>query len=128
MDVSALAGGALIGFSAALFWLLNGRIAGVSGMVSRVVEGNHQAVAFVAGLFSVGMVLAWSNATPSTRLSGVGLAVVAGALVGAGTFLANGCTSGHGVIGISRLSRRSIVATCVFMVAAGVTVLVRGWL
>ena len=125
----AVAGGLLIGAAAALLLLLTGRIAGVSGMLAtmvRVADAGppwRLAAAFVFGL-PLGTVLA------STRLrepqvdvtSSIPLLIVAGLLVGFGTRLGNGCTSGHGVCGIGRLSFRSIAATMVFMASAVATV------
>ena len=112
--IVALAGGLLIGLSAALFLLLSGRVAGVSGLVARaagIADGGpprRQALAFVAGL-PLG---AWLIVTSSLPLL-----IAAGLLVGFGTRLGNGCTSGHGVCGISRLSPRSMAATAAFMLA-----------
>jgi uncharacterized protein len=123
-------GGALIGSSAALLWLLNGRIAGVSGIFARALapaRGDFAwRLAFVAGL-PVGAALV---ALAAGDLHGfaitprVPLLVSGGLLVGFGSALGNGCTSGHGVCGISRGSRRSIAATGVFMTTGALTVLV----
>jgi len=126
-----IAGGVAIGTAAALLLILSGRIAGVSGMVAaaaRIADKGPpwpQAAAFVVGL-PVG---AWLVATfvrmPTIEISSsVPLLVAAGLLVGIGTRLGNGCTSGHGVCGLARLSRRSIVATMTFLVAGFVTVFV----
>lgn len=126
-----IAGGLLIGLAAALFLLLNGRIAGVSGMAAiatRIAsEGApwRQAAAFVLGLpLGAGIVAVLIHKPAVIVTSSVPLLVVAGILVGYGTRLGNGCTSGHGVCGIARLSPRSIVATGIFMVSAVVTVFV----
>jgi len=125
----ALAGGALIGLAAALFVLLNGRIAGISGVLGGLlapVRGDiGWRVAFVAGL--LGAPLAWAlfAAWPATQIdAGTGTLVAAGLLVGIGTRYGSGCTSGHGVCGLARLSPRSLVATLAFMGAGFATVYV----
>lgn len=118
-------GGALIGAAAALLLLANGRIAGVSGIVGRVWASEDRAwrLAFAAGLVLGGVALwiihpqAFGAITRST-----GELALAGALVGVGTQLANGCTSGHGVCGIGRGSVRSIAATLTFMAAGALVV------
>jgi len=120
----ALAGGALIGLSASLLLMLTGRIAGISGIVgglrTSAGRGKDEAswrLAFVIGLLAGGVALfvyrpqSFDGAATVNPL----LVALAGVLVGVGTTLGNGCTSGHGVCGISRLSKRSIVATCIFM-------------
>ena len=126
----SLAGGALIGLAAVMLMASNGRIAGVSGIVSRLLppaaerEGRGEGLAFVVGLL-LALPLWWMLAAeppPLTLVGGLPLLIVAGLSVGFGSALGNGCTSGHGVCGISRLSIRSIVATCVFMLTAVVTV------
>lgn len=119
--VSALIGGALIGLGALLLWLLMGRIAGISGIVSNALftrSDRSWRLAFVVGLLVgplvVGLVLAdFSYTTPALDWR----VLVAGLLVGLGTGWGAGCTSGHGICGMGRLSRRSIVATVIFMVA-----------
>jgi hypothetical protein len=125
----SLAGGALIGASAVLLLLVTGRIPGISGIVRRLLPpyGNSaplEAAAFVAALFASPFVwtLATGEAVRQTVTDSVSLAAIAGLLVGAGVFAARGCTSGHGVCGLARLSRRSIVATGVFMATAAATV------
>ena len=121
--MQALGGGLLIGAGAAVLLLLNGKIAGVSGILANVVErhgGEHGwRLAFIAGL--VVPALVWGVGDPQLPTSWP-LALVAGLLVGAGTRLGNGCTSGHGVCGLANLSLRSLVATLVFMSAAIATV------
>ena len=123
---SAVAGGVLIGLAASLLLLAKGRIAGVSGMVAGLLPPERaewpDRLWFLAGLFSSGVVAMWIapqliGASPrsSAWLGAAGL------LVGAGTRLAGGCTSGHGVCGISRFSPRSIVATAVFVACAMLT-------
>jgi uncharacterized membrane protein YedE/YeeE len=126
---SALIGGAIIGAAAALFAVLNGRIAGVSGILgglARPQAGDVSwRIAFVAGL--VAAPLAWGlvAALPEIRVdAGYATLAAAGLLVGVGTRYGGGCTSGHGVCGISRASPRSIAATLAFMAAGLVTVYV----
>lgn len=129
--VVAIAGGLLIGTAAALLLLLNGGIAGVSGMLATATgigTGGppwQQAVAFVVGL-PLGAVLVATFVSPPDLVIAASPAalIVAGLLVGFGTRLGNGCTSGHGVCGMARLSPRSIVATLTFMCAAALTVFV----
>ncbi len=124
-----LAGGLLIGVASSLLWLTHGRIAGISGIVGGLTSAERGdrawRVAFVAGLLGGGalMWLAVPGAFGRPRISLVAIAA-AGLLVGVGTTLANGCTSGHGVCGISRLSKRSLIATSTFMVTAALTVFV----
>ena len=124
---SALIGGAIIGGAAALFAVLNGRIAGVSGILgglARPQAGDVSwRIAFVAGL--VAAPLALLAALPEIRVDASFPALVAaGLLVGIGTRYGGGCTSGHGVCGISRASPRSIAATVAFMAAGFATVYV----
>ena len=125
----ALAGGALIGTAAAVLLLLSGRIAGVSGMLASAVriadQGApwKQAAAFILGLPLGAWLIASGVRAPDIAItSSVPVLIIAGLLVGFGTRMANGCTSGHGVCGIARLSGRSIVATAVFMATAISTV------
>lgn len=127
----SLAGGMLIGLAAVLLMASNGRIAGVSGIVSRLLppaadrEGRGERLAFVGGLLLA--LPLWLLFAPAPALQIPGellLLAIAGLLVGFGSAYGNGCTSGHGVCGISRLSWRSIVATCTFMLTAVVTVYV----
>jgi len=128
--ISALIGGALIGLAAALLLLLNGRIAGISGIVGDILRssGNDRGwrVAFVAGLVAGPLVyqLIAGHLVPVTIDANLALLVIGGLLVGFGTNLGSGCTSGHGVCGIARLSPRSIAATMIFMAAGGVTVFI----
>ncbi|ABE65185.1 protein of unknown function DUF395, YeeE/YedE (plasmid) [Nitrobacter hamburgensis X14] len=127
---SALAGGSLIGLAAALLLLLNGRIAGVSGIlggiIGAIVPEATWRVAFIAGLVLSSVVYAASGATlPRISIDhSVGALIIAGLLVGFGTRLGSGCTSGHGVCGMARGSRRSLVATAVFMGTSILTVFV----
>ena len=125
---AAVAGGVLIGTAAGLLLLLSGRIAGVSGMAARasgISEGGtpwNQAVAFVVGLPAGAALISALVRQPQVDVtSSVPLLLLAGSLVGFGTRLGNGCTSGHGVCGLARLSPRSIAATFAFM-AAGLAV------
>lgn len=124
---AALAGGALIGLAAALLWLLNGRIAGISGVLGgllKPVRGDIAwRIAFVLGIMAAPLVYALI-ATPVTPQidASFPVLIVAGLLVGVGTRYGSGCTSGHGVCGVSRLSPRSLVATACFMAAGFVTV------
>lgn len=118
----AIAGGALIGTAAALLLLLSGRIAGVSGMLARAVgladSGPQQshALAFVLGLPIGAILIAAFVRTPDVIVtSSIPLIIAGGVLVGFGTRLGNGCTSGHGVCGMARLSPRSLAATATFM-------------
>lgn len=123
-----LLGGALIGTAGALFLLLNGRIMGASGLIGGLVDGSghhdwQERAALIAGLFVVPAVLALAFGGAETHLtSNVVVIVIGGLLVGLGTRMANGCTSGHGVCGISRLSLRGIVATLIYIGAGAVTV------
>ncbi len=122
--LSAAIGGALIGLAAALLMLLAGRIAGISGILSGcLARGNGDRawrLAFLGGLILApltGAVVGYGLAAPQMPAS-YGVTVAAGLLVGFGTRLGGGCTSGHGVCGIARLSPRSITATAVFMTTA----------
>ncbi|WP_043480065.1 YeeE/YedE family protein [Janthinobacterium sp. HH01] len=124
---SALLGGILIGAAAAMLVLLNGRIAGISGILGgllRPARGDILwRIAFIAGLIiapiAYGVFYAWPEIQAEAD---AGALIAAGLLVGVGTRYGSGCTSGHGVCGISRLSPRSITATVVFMAAGFVTV------
>ena len=125
--VSALAGGALIGLAATVLYALLGRIAGISGILNAALEepaDRDWRIAFLLGL--VAAASAWlflAGAAPRSGFPWPWL-VAAGVLVGFGTRLGNGCTSGHGICGLARLSRRSLVAVLVFMGAAFATVYV----
>jgi len=122
-----VAGGALIGSGAALLVLSSGRIAGVSGVVGNLLEGDVGPqcwrIPFLVGLLIPAIYLA-ALAAPVTHAGGVWWLAAAGLLVGFGTRLGSGCTSGHGVCGIANFSRRSLVATLVFMTVAMLTVFV----
>ena len=128
--LSAAIGGALIGLSAVLLMLSAGRIAGVSGIFSGLLnlrsEDKGWRVTFIAGLILAPVIAGWIGygmAQPKLP-SNWAVIVAAGLLVGFGSRLGGGCTSGHGICGIGRLSPRSITATIVFMVTAVVTVAV----
>jgi uncharacterized protein len=132
----ALAGGMLIGLAATLLWFGAGRVAGVSGIFGRLLEPAHaentsngtarqESVAFLVGLLAVGVLCNFvAPQVFGSPASGLGAAAIAGLFVGAGTRLGSGCTSGHGVCGISRGSWRSIAATCMFMATGFITVYV----
>jgi uncharacterized protein len=124
---TALAGGVLIGLAAALLLVMNGRIAGISGILGGVFrcKGNDCAwrAAFVGGLVFAPFAWRWFGSLPQVALeSGSGLLIAAGLLVGFGTRLGSGCTSGHGVCGLARLSPRSLAATLAFMATGFATV------
>ena len=129
--ISALTGGLLIGLSVALFFILNGRMIGISGIASNfLVSKNNRIDNF---LFLIGLILGpliynlisgkEINISISSSLI---LLIIGGSLVGFGTRLSSGCTSGHGISGISRFSLRSIIATITFMTVGMLTVLVTG--
>jgi hypothetical protein len=124
--LTAAAGGALIGAAAVMLLALNGRLAGVSGILARVLEGSADRawrVAFLVGLvLGAGVWYALGGAPPHARAGfPAPLLAAAGVLVGFGTALSNGCTSGHGVCGLGRLSLRSLVATLAFLATAVAT-------
>ncbi|QVM93900.1 YeeE/YedE family protein [Pseudomonas entomophila] len=126
---SALAGGALIGLAAGLFAVANGRIAGISGLLGSLLqsggEGRDEKVCFLLGLTAAPLLWQVFLAMPLVHFSTAPWALmVAGLLVGLGTRYGGGCTSGHGVCGLSRLSPRSALATLCFMAAGFVTVFV----
>lgn len=126
---TAFAGGMLIGLAAALFVLLNGRIAGISGILGGLMRpaGGDIAwrAAFIVGLVAAPLVYLLFAALPRPQIdASYGALVAAGLLVGIGTRYGSGCTSGHGVCGLARLSPRSLVATLAFMGAGFVTVFV----
>jgi hypothetical protein len=126
--IASSLGGALLGIACSLLFFANGRILGISGIVGEIplapVGDRAWRAVFIAGLLSGGLafllvdrsVLAFASEQTTP------IAIAAGLLVGVGTRLGNGCTSGHGLCGIARLSKRSIVATLVFMVTGALTV------
>jgi uncharacterized membrane protein YedE/YeeE len=128
--LSAAIGGGLIGLSAVLLMLLTGRIAGISGIFGGLLsfksDDRDWRIAFIAGLILAPLIAGWiGHAMPTPKLPASWTVIIgAGLLVGFGTRLGSGCTSGHGICGIARLSSRSIVATIVFMLAAIATVAV----
>ncbi len=126
--IMGMVGGGIIGIAVSLFLLLNGRVAGISGIVNGLVgsEKNERGwrLSFVLGLLFGGLFMLWfdSKVFFSVLETPWPITLVAGFLVGFGTVMGSGCTSGHGVCGISRLSVRSIVATVIFILAGMVTV------
>jgi uncharacterized membrane protein YedE/YeeE len=124
---SSLLGGLLIGIAASALLLLNGRILGVSGILGGLLpprSGDVQWRAwFIAGLLVPPLVLGLSQTMPAPAFpSGLWLTLLAGLFVGFGARMGSGCTSGHGICGMARLSRRSIVATCCFLLSGVLTV------
>src|SRR5258708_4768304 len=116
----ALLGGAMIGGAASLFVVLTGRIAGISGIVGGLVRAGAEdrlwRVAFVAGILLAPVVALLFGSAPHIKIdAGIPTLAIAGFLVGIGTRYGSGCTSGHGVCGLARLSMRSIIATIIFM-------------
>ncbi len=129
---NALAGGLLIGLSAAILMVATGRVAGISGIAGRLLQGVQASTGalFVLGLMAGPLFFrlvfgAWPAVTVTSSWP---LLVAGGLLVGFGSRMGSGCTSGHGVVGLARLSRRSIAAVATFMAAAIVTVFVMGLL
>ncbi len=126
--IYGLVGGLLIGSGGAVYLLANGRIMGASGIIGGLVDGSGRStmwerISFLAGLALVPVVLfALFGPKETHATDNFALLIAAGLLVGVGTRLANGCTSGHGVCGISRLSLRGIVATVFYILAGGLTV------
>ncbi len=129
--ISAISGGLLIGFSVALFFILNGRMIGISGIASNVLISKDRRAdnfLFLFGLLLGPLVynLISGQEIDISISNSVILLIIAGALVGFGTRLSSGCTSGHGISGISRFSLRSIIATITFMLIGILTVLIIG--
>ena len=128
--IMGLIGGLLIGLAGAVFLLGNGRIMGASGIIGGLVDGSGHSdkwdrLIFLAGVFAAPMALMGFVGTPETNATdNILVLVAAGLLVGVGTRIANGCTSGHGVCGISRLSFRGIIATVFYILAGGLTMVV----
>lgn len=126
---ASLLGGMLIGTSAAIFVLFNGRIAGISGILGGLLRPARAdlgwRIAFLLGLVGAPLLYRMFAPLPAVRIdAGILMLMAAGFLVGVGTRFGSGCTSGHGVCGISRLSPRSLVATAAFMAAGFATVFV----
>ena len=128
--IYGLIGGGIIGLAAAIFLLFNARIMGASGIIGGLIDGSGRSdwaerTLLIAGLFLAPAIGALVMGGSETNLTGnYAVIIAAGLLVGVGTRLANGCTSGHGVCGISRLSLRGIVATGFYIVAGGLTVVI----
>lgn len=131
--IEAFLGGLIIGFSVVLFYIANGRIAGISGIVNNSIFSNvnrFDNILFVLGLV-IGPMLYKIIINPEINFNisnSIPLLIAAGFLVGVGTKIGSGCTSGHGICGISRFSKRSIVATLIFMISAILTVFIKGLL
>jgi uncharacterized membrane protein YedE/YeeE len=124
-----LIGGGLIGLGGAVFLLGKGRIMGASGIIGGLVDGSGwsnaaERVIFLVGVIGVPMLLLpfYTDGVDTQGTSNIAVLIAAGLLVGVGTRIANGCTSGHGVCGISRLSLRGIVATVFYILAGGLTI------
>ena len=131
--ISALLGGVIIGFAVLLFFLFNGRLIGISGIASNFI--NQQDKKFDNFLFLIGLVLGpfvykiLSNKEIELVISNSYiLLIIAGLLVGFGTRISGGCTSGHGISGIGRFSLRSIIATITFMIVGILTVLIKNFI
>ena len=126
--IGGLLGGALIGLAAALLLLLNGRIAGISGILGGIIKSDATGerfwrMAFICGLMLGAALYAFMRGGLPLRMQAAGpMLILAGLLVGFGTRLGSGCTSGHGVCGLARRSPRSLVATMIFMIVAALTV------
>ena len=127
--LEAFVGGLIIGLSVVLFYVANGRIAGISGIINNSIFSKINRldnILFIIGLI-LGPILYKLIVNPNINFNispSVPLLILAGLLVGAGTKIGSGCTSGHGICGISRLSKRSFVATFIFMISAIVTLLI----
>jgi hypothetical protein len=126
---TALGGGIILGLASALFIIVNGRILGISGVLGGLLRpragDTAWRVAFILGLLAAPFVYSVWTTIPAARVdAGWGTIIVAGLLVGLGTRYGSGCTSGHGVCGLSRLSPRSLVATLSFMGAGFLTVFI----
>lgn len=126
-----LIGGLLIGTGGAVYLLINGRIMGASGIIGALVDGSAgdskwERLSFLAGVILLPILLLpfYGGAVDTHITDNIPVLVAAGLLVGVGTRLANGCTSGHGVCGMSRLSLRGFVATCCYILAGGVGVVI----
>ncbi len=128
--ISSLAGGVLIGIAAGVLWVFNGRLAGISGIFGDALGIRLPEIGwrwmFVAGLIAGGVVMfaIEPGYFPRGVQGALPVAIAGGLLVGIGTRLGSGCTSGHGVCGIARVSPRSIAATLIFMATGGITVFV----
>ncbi len=128
--ILGLIGGVLIGLAGSVYLLLNGRVMGASGILGGLIDGRAQGtrgekLAFLAGLILVPTLISLTPISSNTHVSTSAFVLIpAGLFVGIGTRLANGCTSGHGVCGISRFSLRGIVATVFYILSGGLTVVI----
>ncbi|UWQ34914.1 YeeE/YedE family protein [Leisingera sp. M527] len=128
--ILGLAGGMLVGLGGAVYLLGNGRIMGASGILGGLLDGSGQStagerLAFITGVIAMPLLMGLLAGTPQTHVtSSATVLIIAGLLVGLGTRMANGCTSGHGVCGVSRLSLRGITAAAAFMLAGILTLAV----
>ena len=135
--VTSFLGGALIGLAATVYLIATGRVAGVSGILAGALReraARGERLAFLAGLVGAGLIAAVVSSPAAASPYPLPILIVAGVLVGFGTRLGGGCTSGHGVCGISRFSRASLIATATFIAAGAATVAIAkhvlpaGWL
>lgn len=129
--VLALAGGAMIGVASAFLLLIHGRIAGISGIVGSLLQSTTRdrgwRLAFLGGMGAAGLVASFvAPAAVGASVRALPVVIVAGLLVGYGTRLGSGCTSGHGVCGISRFSGRSLAAVITFMTTGAITAMIAG--
>ncbi|AJQ93952.1 YeeE/YedE family protein [Gynuella sunshinyii] len=129
--ISEMAGGSLIGISAALLWLGIGRISGMSGIISSLftlhVQRYHWVIWFLIGIIMANPVYRFSGGQINIQINdNILVLLCAGLLVGAGAYIGNGCTSGHSICGVGRLSGRSIVSTIVFIMMGMITVAITG--
>ena len=128
--IAALAGGVMIGVAASILLLANGRIAGISGILGRLTKRtkpSSESILFLTGLIVAPVLYRMFFGMPElTVTASIPVLIIAGLAVGVGTQMGNGCTSGHGICGVARLSKRSIVATLTFILAGVVTVAVMG--
>lgn len=126
----SLFGGMLLGVAAALMLIVNGRVAGISGIAGRLLAGSGILLngAFVAGLLSGPLLYAAAAGAPAAMTVSAGwpLIILAGLLVGVGTRMGSGCTSGHGILGLARLSKRSVAATLTFLLSGIATATIIG--
>lgn len=123
---NAIIGGALIGASAGTLYLFYGRIAGISGILVNAIslKSTLWRILFVLGLISAGILARFTHLADNVQLPDWKTQILAGFLVGLGTRLSNGCTSGHGICGLSRFSKRSFIAVITFMAFAFITVFI----
>ena len=125
--ISSFIGGLFIGIAVIIFFISNGRLAGVSGIVDNAITKTHNRTINLLFLFGlilgpITYMLFFKTTLPFVMTSSIPVIIIGGLMVGIGTKIGSGCTSGHGVCGISRLSIRSIVATILFMLSAMITV------